>query len=363
MRSQSVHREISAPWNPFESYSKWISKGGMLRTLPGIETADPFGHNWDLISLNIREHAMEREEFPLTTMSKAVAAELWKTPPPTEVEDGARGRALDVGTGTGVHALLMATLGYAHIEAIDSSEEAIKYAKERAELLLPKLLPKQGAETKGHRDVGGADYPNLVFRHMSLDHLMSADATTYSLIAFNPPAYYDLVGCGTNSPAAEGVYVDDQPASFEKSEASFLYRFFARSILPRLAPYGHAICSWPALEKRVSERTGDDEKGSRLTSPMELLRDWFGIRIIGNVPNARDFYNREAILESDYGLGPSFWQNFWEGYKKGLYSSSVCLGNQPNGAPSFRFGILHLVRLPGDGKSFLLLSSSTSKQG
>jgi 2-polyprenyl-3-methyl-5-hydroxy-6-metoxy-1,4-benzoquinol methylase len=80
---------------------------------------------WDVLQRDVASNPAAHE-FPLTTMSHALGERIWSLP---RGENCASAPALDVRTGTGAHALMMALRGFSNVIAIDCSADAIRHAK------------------------------------------------------------------------------------------------------------------------------------------------------------------------------------------------------------------------------------------
>ena len=284
--------------------------------------ASRFRRLWDALALDVSATGADAREFPLTDMSRALAQEIWRLPPAGSRQDCSA--AVDVGTGTGVHAILMAARGYAPVYAIDANVDATRLAASRAR----RLLAPHHAQ-------------HITFIPESLDTSEHTAITAVSLATFNPPSFYDFGEADTNTPAFTGVYVDHGWRHFLEPERSFVYRFFRHVVLPRLAIGGHAILTWPGIERRLVEDMGMGTGAAQPVSPAILLRHWFDVDVSGSSLNSREFFSRRAMIRSDYGLGHAFWANLYMGATRGVYSRLVDMQSQP---VVFPYGLLHLVR-------------------
>lgn len=293
---------------------------------------------WKQIREDVNQFQHRDCEFPLTAMSRAVAEEIWSCDFSGAILNKV---ALDVGVGSGCHSLLMAARGFRAILGIDPNLPAIRLARTRMKRLLPRLIPDKPFEG-----------PKFRLFPLSLDQIDNAGDFQYSLTIFNPPAYYDLAQGVHDTPAAQGVYVDDSPSTFLDYKWSFLYRFFNKVVIPRLAPGGHVICTWPGLERRVVERDPFAFEPGDLVHPFDLLEHWFGIEIQSRRRDPLGFFNHTASVSTDYGLGSTFWANLEEGFATGLYSSLADQANDEDGKFGFKFGVLHLTRSSLNASSF-----------
>lgn len=291
-----------------------------------------FERVWGLTYEDLEERRQSTREFPMTAMTRALAEAVWIYGGSSSLKRDAR--ALDVGTGSGIHALLMALRGHA-VLATDTHDEAVTHARARFARLSPRLHDVHSLRMA--LGVSGyAGEATLMVR--SLDDDWSRD--TFSLITFNPPAYYSVGLSIGKAPAATGVFVGEGPST---TQDTFLYRFFGNVVLPALVPGGRVICTWPALERAVVEAGSRDELNASTLTPHRLLASWFGITVQGgcNVPDS--FFNRRALIADDYGLGPAFRVAFDIGLRAGLYSHLVESCSLA-AMPSFRYGVLCLQR-------------------
>lgn len=281
-----------------------------------------FEYVWRMITEDVVSFGAAAQEFPLTVMTRALAESLWRLHPemiPLECR-----RAIDVGTGSGVHAIMMASRGFADVLAVDLNSDATQLAAARASRLLDRGRCRA-----------------IAFRDCALDEVGSGDGG-FGLITFNPPSFYDFGAADSLSPAFTGVYGDLDWHQCFMPEKSPLYRLFDKIVLPHLCVGGHLICTWPAIERRNVEDMTDAAGAGEPASPARLLRRWFHIDVDGVGLGARDFFSRSAAISSDYGLGDGFWANLYLGVARHVYSR--LLETRSADRPSFRFGVLHLVR-------------------
>ena len=286
---------------------------------------------WTAIEDDVDRGLSFTHEFPLTAMTRAVAEAIWRLPS----QEGVPGRALDVGTGTGVHALIMSARGY-EVDAIDVNADAIRHAEDRARGLKCAV-----------RNARTTDAPAIRFLVAGVDDWRPRQG--YGLITFNPPAYYHPLGSVDNSPVAQGVFVDDD--NDRQPEGALLYRLFEKIVLPLLAPSGHLICSWPGLERRVVESVHGETRG-RIMSPLEKLETWFHITVVGD-RDPTSFFNRTARVNADdYGLHDTFWANLIAARDNYMYSGLTNARDAEQHLLEFKFGVLHLVRDSDDPTFF-----------
>lgn len=294
---------------------------------------------WKVIESDVESHGREQgREFPLSTMCRATAERIWRTRPPRTSVPAASGAALDIGTGTGVHAMVMAARGYPRVEAIDVSREAVGLARRR----WLRLRSGRGASRCGF------DRGRIRFSQLGVDEAGSIGP--FALIAFNPPGFFNPLGAGLDDPAARGVYLsqkgtDDDPSS------TFQYRFFEKAVLPGLAVGGHAICTWPGMSRLLAE------EGDGVTvHPLQKLRRWFGLSFDRSPQGDSGFFRCTSPIRGDYGLGPEFLENLRLSWRAGRFSSFFRIEDEDRGGfPSFDFGVLHVQRT--DEAAFRLIDA------
>lgn len=279
---------------------------------------------WTAIEDDVARGLSVTNEFPITAMTRAVAETIWNLSP---AQEPGRRRSLDVGTGTGVHALILNACGY-EVDAIDVNPDAIRHAENRAHRLKCAFFDRRTTST-----------PAIRFHVAGVDDWTHGQQ--YDLIAFNPPAYYHPLGTVDNTPVAQGVFVDDD--NYRLATKALLYRLFEKIVMPLLAPGGHLICSWPGLERRVVESAHGETRG-RIVSPVETLETWFNISIVGD-RNPTAFFDRVARVDSDdYGLHDMFWKNLIVARDNSMYSVLANTRDAERHFLEFRFGVLHLAR-------------------
>jgi len=292
----------------------------------------------------LQSEASERE-FPISTMSKTLAHVIEELAAPAEGEPT---YALDVGTGTGIHAFILQGKGFSVI-ATDCNEEAVQLAYRHAS--------KAGIQCrKVDRGLLAAAVKSsrkspreIVFATVSLQDLANQVGTDirFSPITFNPPGFFFLGNTERSSPVAVGVYASPVTQASDR-RASLLFQFFDQVVFPLLKPGGDVICTWPGLERRVVELSPAAEIRGKVEHPAALLEHWFEDVCVSCEDRRTDaFYSRLAAIEFDYGLGDSFWRNLEEGLRDPrCYSRLVTAADATmGGRTTFRFGVLHLRRL------------------
>jgi SAM-dependent methyltransferase len=274
-------------------------------------------------------------EFPVTQMSAVLAeaiSELLDQPTPIN-------SALDVGTGSGIHAALLVASGISEVFAIDISEGAI-----------------EGAMARFLRVLGGGDHDGALrttphFQVLDVDQLETLNRM-FQLIVTNPPSFFQpRPSDRARFSAVEcGVY-DGERSRWRDPKHAFLYRALARIHLI-LEPGGYFLCTWPGLERRLAHDL--DASGEPLVHPTALLTQWFGWQF-SNAPTAStwpDFYRFRAEI-GDYGLGEAFLVSLSDDLHSGRYSNLV---HPPwKTGPTFDFGLLALQRDRADQNLFHLI--------
>lgn len=277
-------------------------------------------------------------EFPITHMSRGVARQIAKA-----AHLGPQGIALDVGTGSGVHAIVMAASGYPEVWAVDCNKAAIV-----------------SAEARAHRFIDVTRSSVIQFATLDIDDVSQHVDPGCKLISFNPPAFYAFHPLDFNSPLQRGVYVGGAASAEASPEESHLYRFFAAIVLPLIAEGGQVICSWPGLERRVVEEDSQAHGRGPTVHPTTLLTKWFQLRFPERQYDPTKFFLHEAVV-TDYGLGPSFWHDVDVGIVKNKYSTLLSPSNHRFGyQTTFRYGILHLRCRSVDQRVFDVIDQVTA---
>ena len=96
------------------------------------KTESPLDEIYRLVQQDMHNYSHVVKEFPLTTMSRAVANAIWHLDLASGGPVEAAGKALDVGTGSGIHAFVAARKGFSQVTAIDVNEKAVELAYARA---------------------------------------------------------------------------------------------------------------------------------------------------------------------------------------------------------------------------------------
>lgn len=300
---------------------------------------------------DLRQIKLEADEFPISKMSMSLASAIAALD-----RSGRRRLALDVGTGTGVHAFITHNLKFQTVLAIDRNGKAIDHALRRAETF--GISSSTVNSSQLHTAVPSSPH-SLLFSVCAQEQIAASLQMpgSFDLISFNPPGFFHAEDAQLESPLASGVYssVDTDCRVVAHSP---IYRFFEDVVLPLLAPGGDVVMTWPALEKRVVELEG--ASGSRECShPITHLQRWFGLDIVSDQPDAAEFYRETSSISGDYGLGSTFKDRFLADLAKSeCYSSLVHASDSDlGGSPSFRFGILHLRRSFENPNRFNLMPS------
>jgi len=294
----------------------------------------------DIISQYRKDLQDNVHEFPITAMSEVLAHALCDL---LAKSSSLIERALDVGTGNGIHAAILCTSGIKDVLAIDISEDAIQGAIER----YGRLLEKSG---------NGRGFPSPRFEVLDVDQFQSL-GRTFQLVVTNPPSFFQPQPSNPSlfNAIESGIY-DGERGRWRDPRSAFLYRVF-NAIDHILEPGGFAVCTWPGLEKRLAHDLRTREEP--VVHPTVLLAQWFGWQF-SNAPHASDwpeFYRHRAQI-IDYGLGEGFLASLSRDIESGRYSN---LMHPPfNGAPSFDFGLLAMRRDPTDPTLFHLMDVQPS---
>jgi hypothetical protein len=261
-------------------------------------------------------HPPDVEEFPVTTMSADLARAISSLVAvlPRVPQDG-----LDVGVGNGIHAAAQQVAGVARVVGIDVSPAAIAAAERRHRRLLPQLGVVPGLPLLRVQNL--VDLPNGEY---------------FDLITTNPPSFFQplVPSLSAGLPMALALYDGDRAAAHDP-QPSFLYRFFHRVVGPHLRPGGVVLCTWPAIERRLSE--GPD---GTLVHPAAQLAKWFGWTFSSAHDDGHGFFSRDARVGC-YGTNKDLLQQVEADIGEALYSKSLHFSD---GTMTFRYGLLALQR-------------------
>lgn len=262
-------------------------------------------------------------EFPITSMSRSLAKALDAIRPQIRT----RGAALDVGTGSGIHALQMAFHGFRRVDAIDICRGAIQCAGERWRRLALDLVDEPRIE------------PNFI--HCRLQDVAGDPhlAGEYDLISFNPPAYLALDKVNLENPLEAGLY-----SGTPQDAAGFhpLHDLCKLVVGPKLRQGGVAVFTWPGIQRRdvIDPRT------ETVIHPAHLLHRRHGWTIHGlNGQEPTQFYRHTSPMSYVGPLQERFREELVHFVREGVYSPLIN-EHDPSCAhkPSFRYGIVALRR-------------------
>jgi predicted RNA methylase len=268
-------------------------------------------------------------EFPVTTMSTDLAHAITSLP---ATSGDSFVSALDVGTGSGLHAAAMAVAGCRDILAIDISSHAIAAAAERFQRIRAQLDRLAG-------------FAVAQPKYLTCDMVDLPASRQFDLIAANPPSFFlPQDGKPADLPMVHALF-DGKRSSAGKPEESFLYRFLDRVVGPTLRPNGLMLCGWPAIERRVA-----DSLDGGLVHPARRLEEWLGWTVTTEQRDAESFFCRAAGV-SGYGRDDGLLQQVANDVRNdAIYSTSLDFPDPTT--MRFRFGILGLRRDPGSGHKF-----------
>jgi len=283
------------------------------------------------------DHCADATEFPLSSMSRKIAHFIGRL-----TYCRRKGFALDVGTGSGVHAIILSKMGYSCVLGVDSNAKAVDLALRRAIRLGLPAAPISPNEIAGHPD--GWGNAKVWFCPSPLQELNRLLFHRPDVIVFNPPSFFFKSPVNASSPISTGVYCGSVVDPLDV-QGSLLYQFFGSVVLPLLAIGGDLVCSWPGLERRSVEIDPMPDQAGSSVHPASMLAHWFGLNIATDDEDPANFYKYTAII-SDYGLGDAFWLNFHLAQEDTrCYSELLFPRDSLNGdRAAFRFGVLHLTR-------------------
>lgn len=273
-----------------------------------------------------------RREFPITKMSKALAHSLdyamkniWKKRTDTIL-------GLDVGTGKGLHSIVLAINGCDDVIAIDINEIAIELAEARLRRL---------EETGIHAGVQLQDNC-ITFRPCDIKIFELENARKFDVMVTNPPSYFapKEIGCLVHTPLGTGLF-DGKKEEADNTNKSFLYKFFER-VYDLLAPGGMVVCTWPGLQSRlVHSREGKREP----VHPKFLLEEWFGWKVECADTDYRSFFRYRIPLVYENLESEIADMIYADIALKKPYSTLVQAGDPSTGyRPNYPFGVLVLIR-------------------
>jgi SAM-dependent methyltransferase len=261
------------------------------------------------------EHPTRLDEFPVTTMSADLAETIVSFLRHTKLRLRS---GIDIGTGNGIHAAALAAAGLTRVVGIDISADAIEAARRRHLRVLPALSPT---------------LPIPELRLLGMDALAGEK---FDFMTTNPPSFFAPSTQPTPKSPMFSALFDGDRADHREPRQSFLYQFFNETVRNHLQPGGVVLCTWPAIEARLADRTNGE-----LEHPLNHLAGWFGWTFDDRVTTPDAFFCRSARVAT-YGANDALIRQVSADVGKGLYSSSLRFG--ADGAMTFRYGIIALRR-------------------
>jgi SAM-dependent methyltransferase len=275
-------------------------------------------------------------EFPVTSMSSDLATAIEQC---VSESIGPNYTALDIGTGSGLHAAACLASGIERVWTIDISSQAIELAKHRFVRI---------------RD----DLHRLVKHNVLMPEFYCADFASlpwqprrFNLVVANPPSFFfgnDKV-CEEKTPLWYALYDGFKSDAFDPTK-SFLYRLFDTVIRNSLEYGGTVLCMWPAIERRL---TSSQERGSSaLSHPAKMLRQWFGWRVDGGEFDVDTFYSRTSFV-TGYGAVDPLVSEVLRDISMGCYYSDSITPSANMKGFTFRYGVFRMKREDEDRFRFV----------
>lgn len=278
-----------------------------------------------------------RREFPVTTMSRALstAIEFIVNSLNMPVHEM---KAIDVGTGSGVHAFLLATLGFNSVYGLDRSVQAISYANERAARLKNECCNFNG------------NLPQFI--HGCIETIANTTELPgqFDLMVMNPPAFYTLGPINIATPIDSGLFTGIHPTHTSNTDNP-LNAFFD-AVSQRLTLGGIAIATWPGVQTRQVTDGGDCD-----LHPAQILTRRFAWNIDqASSLAANDFYRYRSKMAYSYYSSNDFRSETHDFIRDGYYHPSVKTSDPDyQHHPTFPFGILALQRHTDNPSKFSLI--------
>lgn len=294
------------------------------------------------IEADIAKCKCDVHEFPVTTMTRtlwegiAAIAQLLDHPK----------AALDVGSGSGAHSFLLASLGVENVQGLERCEKAVACAKDRAHRLCA-ALPEAASWAQPQFIQGSVEAipPNNEMHDQ------------FDIMTMNPPAFYYPTQIDTSNPLDSGLYTGLPPTNEAPDTTNPINDFFRVAVTHRLAPGGIAICTWPGIQTRqVTDGTNGD------LHPAQILMRRLKWRIKGaDDTSAADFYRYRSKLADNKSPHYDFRQYINDYLAGGEYHSYVRkLDPENHLQPTFAFGVLALRRDAHDSEQFHLIDVGLS---
>jgi hypothetical protein len=272
--------------------------------------------------------------------------------------------ALDIGTGTAYHTLLMLALEHPEIIAADINPQAIEYAKERIENFFPDAVLRKNTSVNelDHSKEGDNSVVNLLVS--SLQEICKNKNEKYALATFNPPILYPFVNPKFDKPASHGVYFEMDDVKDHKQD--LVYQYYQHIAQNNLAKGSHIFCVWTSLNRHLVETEPFNGEDGPFVHPAEILKNWFGFEFENEAESLEDFYQHTTVLGAGFfnqsETGDIYTQNLEYGMENNLYSKMLIPSEGDEMAGThFKHGILHLVKTSDTENKFEIVNGSSSK--
>jgi SAM-dependent methyltransferase len=308
---------------------------------------------------DISEIGVPRGEFVVSKMTHAIANSMKFA---HRNFDLPQAPALDIGTGTGYHTILLLALGQKRIFSIDINEQAIDYAKERVSRFYPDAQHYEFEKLAAfEKSVKNGD-PSVNFYPHSLDDIAQFSENAYSLASFNPPILYPFFEAGFDEPATQGVYFETDDV--KNKENDLVYKFYETIARKNLAKGSHILCIWANLNRHLVEMNPFMEDDPEFVHPAPILEKWFDFKFDNEPESFEDFYCHTTILGASFfnqdNKGEIYSRNIRHGIENQHYSKLLIPGDPETMAGTkFEFGVLHLVKTSDTEDRFTIVNGSS----
>jgi len=316
---------------------------------------------WDRIRADIERDITEigvpRGEFVVSRMTRSVANAIECATRDFDLPDAP---ALDIGTGTGYHSLMLLALGHPRVCSVDLHPQAIVFAKDRLRRFLPDVPQHAQAEPAQFLDAAeGAAAINL-YPH-GLDQIAAFEEEHYSIASFNPPILYPFHDVAFDKPATQGVYFTTDDVRDPKQD--LVYQFYERIARNNIPVGGHILCVWPSLLRHLVELEPFGTDKPEFVHPCAILEKWFSFQFDNEPESFEDFHHFTTVLAAGFfnqeNVGDLYERNLRHGIEHQLYSELLIPADGPTLAGThFNFGVLHLVRTAADELRFRVVNGS-----
>jgi SAM-dependent methyltransferase len=319
---------------------------------------------WDeirpAIEAEIADEGVKRGEFVVSAMTRAMANSLHHA---FENYPNSDDPALDIGTGTAYHTMLMLARGKKRVISVDINPQAIAYAKERISRYFPEINVCSWRDFADFQELSASDAQSVNLYPLSLDQVSKDTSTQYSSVCFNPPILYPFFDTKFDKPATHGVYFES--GDVENVENDLVYNLYKHLAQNNLRKGSHILCIWANLNRHLVEvRPFTDEKPVYV-HPAKILESWFDFTFDNEPESFEDFYRHQTILGANFfnqsATGKLYSDNIRHGIENHAYSKLLVPSESENlSGTYFHFGVLHLVKTSDTENRFEILNGTSA---